>query len=182
MRKELKRRINKVMNELQAMKELIDSDALQEQPEVDIDEEIDKFMFAPFQNFKRVSRHCLVDMGDGKEWVPVYDWKITTYKRADAHFLRKFARHFYELGLKAGKEQKPVEIHIDNPNIQKIDPNVKISISDSSADGEELLYVCNKSYKIGYRDGVNSVKPAEWQRKKDEQETEQRTNKEKPYL
>lgn len=60
------------------------------------------------------------------------------------------------------KEQKPVEIKIDNPYIQKIDPNVKISISDSSADGEELLYVCNKSYKIGYRDGVNSVKPAEW--------------------
>ena len=76
----------------------------QEQPEVDIDDEIDKFMFAPFQNFERVSRHCLVDMGDGKEWVPVNDWKITTYERADAHFLRKFARHFYELGLKARKE------------------------------------------------------------------------------
>lgn len=78
----------------------------QEQPTLDIDEEIDKFMFAPFQNFERVSRHCLVDMGDGKEWVPVYDWKITTYKRADAHFLRKFARHFYELGLNARKEDK----------------------------------------------------------------------------
>lgn len=78
---------------------------LQEQPEVDIDEEIDKFIFAPFQNFDRVSGHCLVDMGDGKEWVPVYDWKITTYKRADAHFLRKFARHFYKLGLNARKEE-----------------------------------------------------------------------------
>ena len=27
---------------------------------------------------------------------------------------------------------------------------------------KELIYVSNKSYKIGYRDGVNSVKPTEW--------------------
>ena len=61
------------------------------------------------------------------------------------------------------KEQKPVEIYIDNPNIEKFDPNVKITTSDSSADGDELLYVCNKSYKIGYRDGKRDAeqKPAE---------------------
>jgi len=64
--------------------------------------------------------------------------------------------------LEKQKEQKPVEIHIDNPNIQKFDPDVKVTTSDSSASGKELLYVSNKSYKIGYRDGVNSVKPAEW--------------------
>ena len=61
-----------------------------------------------------------------------------------------------------GAEQKPVEIHIDNPNIQKFDPDVKVTTSDSSADGKELLYVSNKSYDIGFRDGVASVKPAEW--------------------
>lgn len=66
------------------------------------------------------------------------------------------------IALEKHKEQKPVEIHIDNPNVQKFDPDVKVTTSDSSADGKELLYVCNKSYKIGYRDGVNSVKPAEW--------------------
>ena len=55
------------------------------------------------------------------------------------------------------KEQKPVEIHIDNPNIQKFDPDVKVTTSDSSANGKELLYVCNKSYDIGFRDGVASV-------------------------
>ena len=60
------------------------------------------------------------------------------------------------------KEQKPVEIHIGNPNIQKFDPDVKVTTSDSSADGKELLYVSNKSYNIGFRDGVASVKPAEW--------------------
>lgn len=29
------------------------------------------------------------------------------------------------------------------------------------ADGKELLYVSNKSYNIGFRDGASSVKPAE---------------------
>jgi len=65
-------------------------------------------------------------------------------------------------GAEWQKEQKPVEIHVDNPNIEKFDPDVKITTSDSSADGKELLYVCNKSYDIGFRDGVASVKPAEW--------------------
>ena len=60
------------------------------------------------------------------------------------------------------KEQKPVEIKIDNPNIQKVDPDVKVTTSDSSASGKELLYVSNKSYDIGFRDGVASVKPTEW--------------------
>ena len=62
------------------------------------------------------------------------------------------------------KEQKPVEIHIDNPNIEKFAPDMKITTSDSSADGDELLYVCNKSYKIGYRDGKRDAerKPAEY--------------------
>jgi hypothetical protein len=64
--------------------------------------------------------------------------------------------------LEKQKEQKPVEIHIDNPNVQKVDPDVKVTTSDSSADGKELLYVSNKSYDIGFRDGVASVKPAEW--------------------
>lgn len=71
--------------------------------------------------------------------------------------LRKFLAY-----LEKQKEQKPVEIHIDNPNIQKFDPDVKVTTSDSSAGGKELLYVSNKSYNIGYRDGVASVKPAEW--------------------
>lgn len=64
--------------------------------------------------------------------------------------------------LEKQKAQKPVEIHVDNPNIEKFDPDVKITTSDSSADGKELLYVCNKSYDIGFRDGVASVKPAGW--------------------
>ena len=29
-------------------------------------------------------------------------------------------------------------------------------------DGKDLLYVADKSYKIGFRDGVNSIKPIEW--------------------
>ena len=62
------------------------------------------------------------------------------------------------------KEQKPVEIHIENPNIQKFDPDIKLTTSDSSASGDELLYVSNKSYNIGYRDGKMEAKqkPAEW--------------------
>jgi hypothetical protein len=63
--------------------------------------------------------------------------------------------------LEKQKDQKPVEIHVDNPNIEKFDPDVKITTSDSSADGKELLYVCNKSYDIGFRDGVASVKLAQ---------------------
>ena len=62
----------------------------------------------------------------------------------------------YEENPKYGQmleaEQKPVEIHIDNPNIEKFDKNVKITTSDSSADDDKLLYVF-KSYDIGYRDG-----------------------------
>jgi len=72
------------------------------------------------------------------------------------------AKEAFIAGAKWQKEQKPVEIHVDNPNIEKFDPDVKITTSDSSADGKELLYVCNKSYDIGFRDGVASVKPAEW--------------------
>ena len=64
--------------------------------------------------------------------------------------------------LEKQEEQKPADIKIDNPNVQKFDPTVKITTSDSSANGKELLYVCNKSYDIGFRDGVASVKPAEW--------------------
>ena len=66
-------------------------------------------------------------------------------------------------------EQKPVEIHIDNPNIQKFDPDVKVTTSDSSASGDELLYVSNKSYNIGYRDGKRDAqKPAEWSEEDEE--------------
>ena len=77
---------------------------------------------------------------------------------SNANFVRGYESGYAD----AKREQKPMEIHIDNPNIQKFDPDVKVTTSDSSADGKELLYVCNKSYKIGYRDGVASVKPAEW--------------------
>lgn len=127
-----------MMNELQAMTELIDSDALQEKPKEQEQQEVDLA-------------------------TDIHNQIMLLHTAPNYMELDRFARHFYELGLKARKEQKPVEIHIDNPNIQKIDPNMKISTSDSSADGKELLYVSNKSYKIGYRDGVNSVKkPAEW--------------------
>lgn len=57
------------------------------------------------------------------------------------------------------KEQKPVEIHIDNPNIEKFDPDVKVTTSDSSASGEELVYVSNKAYNMGFRDGFNAKMP-----------------------
>lgn len=67
--------------------------------------------------------------------------------------------------LEKQKEQKPVEIHIDNPNIQKTDPNVVIETRTGGTgelDGKALLYTADKSYQIGFRDGVASVKPAEW--------------------
>ncbi len=74
-----------MMNELQAMKELIDSDALQEkqkeqeQPEVDLEKEINRVFF---------QKDCDSDRLYHKE-------------------IAKIARHFYDLGLKARKEQKP---------------------------------------------------------------------------
>ena len=52
----------------------------------------------------------------------------------------------------AQKEQKSVEIHIDNPNIQKVDPNIKITTSDSSTSCNELPYMSNESYRIDYLD------------------------------
>jgi len=52
------------------------------------------------------------------------------------------------------KEQKPQD--------------VKVTTSDSSASGKELLYVSNKSYNIGFRDGVASVKDTpRWRRIKE---------------
>ena len=68
------------------------------------------------------------------------------------------------VGKSLGEEQKPAELHIDNPNIQKFDPDIKLTTSDSSACGDELLYVSNKSYNIGYRDGKREAeqKTAEW--------------------
>ena len=38
----------------------------------------------------------------------------------------------------------------------------KVTEQKQELDGKDLLYVQNKSYKIGFRDGVNSVKPVEW--------------------
>ena len=60
-------------------------------------------------------------------------------------------------GIRNMYQRKSVEFHIDNPNIQKFDPNVNVTTSNSSVDGKELLYVCNKSYNIGYRDGKAEV-------------------------
>lgn len=46
---------------------------------------------------------------------------------------------------------------LPNPNIEKLD-GIEITTSDSSAGGKELLYVSNKSYNIGFRDGVAEQK------------------------
>lgn len=85
MEKELKRRINKMFNELQAMKELIDSDALQEKQEVDLEKDI-------------------------------HDQIMLLHTAPNYMELDRFACHFYDLGLKARKEQKPnkqTEIEIE---------------------------------------------------------------------
>ncbi len=76
--------------------------------------------------------------------------------------IEEIRAYLYIEKQKEQKEQNPVEIHIDNPNIQKFNPDVKVTTSDSSAGGKELLYVSNKSYNIGFRDGVASVKPVEY--------------------
>lgn len=55
--------------------------------------------------------------------------------------------------------EQPVEIHIDNPNIEKVDPSVKIETRTDRTgdiDGKAMLYVADKSYKIGFRDGKAS--------------------------
>lgn len=56
-------------------------------------------------------------------------------------------------------EQRPVEIKIENPNIEKADPNVKVETRTDGTgdiDGKAMLYMADKSYKIGYRDGKAS--------------------------
>ena len=91
-----------------------------------------------------------------------YVWKQEKQKEIRDPFDDDQFRRGDEAGKHdAEREQKPAEIHIDNPNIQEFDPDVKVTTSDSSANGKEFLYVSNKSYHIGFRDGVASVKPAE---------------------
>lgn len=97
-----------------------------------------------------------------KEYVRTLKSLVADFVRANNYIERGYYQQIYDWLDGRHIEQKPVEIHIDNPNIQRFDPDVKVTTSDSSASGKELLYVSNKSYKIGYRDGVNSVKPAEW--------------------
>ena len=68
----------------------------QEQPEVDLDEEIDNYFYP--KNFKRVN--------DGVEFPGwhVSDWKNPNVgKKLFTDDLRRFARHFYELGFNARK-------------------------------------------------------------------------------
>ena len=69
----------------------------QEQPDVDFDEEIDTYFYP--KNFKRVN--------DGVEFPGwhVSDWKNPNVgKKLFTDDLRRFARHFYELG-KSRKEE-----------------------------------------------------------------------------
>ena len=109
----------------------------------------------------------------GKSWLhrDISIEQILAYLEKQKVDIDKLRRDIYQSGYNDGyqhgkedaqKEQKPVEIHIDNPNIQKFDPDVEVTTSDSSASGNELLYVSNKSYNIGYRDGkMAAQKPAE---------------------
>lgn len=73
--------------------------------------------------------------------------------------IKEFGELCFQTGVKSVKQEQPVEIHIDNPNIQKFDPNIKVEIhTDGTRDinGKAMLYVADKSYKIGFRDGKAS--------------------------
>ena len=59
--------------------------------------------------------------------------------------------------LERQKEQKPAEIKIDNPNIQKIDPDVKISTSDSSTGGDRLLYASWRDEKAEQKPNIKLI-------------------------
>lgn len=72
------------------------------------------------------------------------------------------------------KEQKPVPFSCGHENGQHIVfskqeyeshpiiPTDTTSVKPRELDGKALLYTADKSYQIGFRDGVASVKPAEW--------------------
>lgn len=70
----------------------------------DIDAGIDLYIYG--RKFIHYDRKALgdvrVDMGDGKPWVPVWDW-MKEGKRMTPDQLRHFARYFYEQGKLAGK-------------------------------------------------------------------------------
>lgn len=73
--------------------------------------------------------------------------------------IKEFGELCFQTGVKSVKQKQPVEIHIDNPNIQKFDPNIKVETRTDGTgeiDGKAMLYVADKSYKIGFRDGKAS--------------------------
>ena len=75
-------------------------DSLPDEPTTEgLEEEIDNYIFHAFRNFRRDGKCAYVDMGDGKEWVPVEDWKITK-RKMDKEQRIHFARHFAEWGAK----------------------------------------------------------------------------------
>lgn len=74
----------------------------------------------------------------------LYNFKVFAAKQAKEHhisFVHDFEWNNFcaELLSYFNEKQKPVEIHIDNPNIEKFDPDVKITTSDSSADGVKSI-------------------------------------------
>lgn len=74
----------------------------------------------------------------------LYNFKVFATKQAKEHhisFVHDFEWNNFcsELLSYFNEKQKPVEIHIDNPNIEKFDPDVKIITSDSSADSVKSI-------------------------------------------
>lgn len=82
---------------------------------------------------------------------------IGTSGYAEVKDMEDIARHFAEWQRKQDEENYAWVKQLPNPNTEKLD-GIEITTSDSSAGGKELLYVSNKSYNIGLRDGMAEQK------------------------
>ena len=97
------------------------------------------------------------------------NWEVNVYDNED-HYCHNSISKWCEIPSEKQKEQKPVDFPTtDEPDFvfskQEYESHPIISTDTTSVkpvepDGKALLYTADKSYQIGFRDGVASVKPA----------------------
>ena len=81
----------------------MDGKRRQRPADADIENAVDEWFYCAFVGFRRTKAPAVVfvDMGDGKPWIPVRDWKVSKSEMsarnlvAFARFiLRRFAREY----------------------------------------------------------------------------------------
>ena len=122
---------------------------------------------------RHVPFSCGHENGKPAEWVLPEDFEEAVYKVANfispfdnQEELRKTSHHFAEQLLSLAKKEldktpDPVFSKQEYESYPIISEDTT-SAKPAELDGKALLYTADKSYQIGFRDGVASVKPAEW--------------------